>query len=495
MTNFMDKTHPFLAGEKRLLIGQDWRAALSGETFAAINPATGKTLAHVPQGGAADVDLAVAAARKAFDEGPWSLTSPFDRQAMLLRLSDLIEENFEELAWLATLEMGAPISRQMGFRKRAVGLLRYYASMAVTLHGDTVENSLGKDVLSYTLREPIGVVGAITPWNGPIPATIWKLGPVLATGCTLVLKPAEEASLVPLRLAELVLEAGVPPGVVNVVTGPGETAGARLVDHPGVDKIAFTGSHVTGQRIMSAAARTMKRLTMELGGKSPNIVLPDANLDKAVSGAALAIFNNSGQICSAGSRLFVHASIHDEFVARVAEYGKTLKIGNGLDPATQIGPLVSSQQLDRVCHYMERGQQEGATLLSGGARLTEGDLANGNFVAPTVFSGVRSEMDIARDEIFGPVLTAFSFEELDEVVSQANATEFGLGAGVWTSNIGTANTLTRRLKAGVVWVNAYQQADPAIPFGGYKMSGYGRESGRQHVEEYTNVKSVWINQP
>jgi aldehyde dehydrogenase (NAD+) len=489
------RRHPFLEQPKKLLIDGSWRAAATGETYPTLNPATGDHLADVPLGGALDIDRAVDAARHAFESGPWSRATPYDRQKLLLRFADLVEDGFDELAWLATLDMGAPITRQMGFKKRAVGLLRYYASMAVSLHGDTMENSIAKDVFSYTLREPIGVVGAITPWNGPIPSTIWKIGPVLATGCTMVLKPAEEAPLVPLRLGELLLEAGIPPGVVNIVTGPGETAGARLVEHPDVDKIAFTGSHVTGQKIIRASAGTVKRLTMELGGKSPNIVFADADIDKAVAGSALAIFNNSGQICSAGSRLFVERKIHDEFVARVAEFGRALKIGDGIDPDTQIGPLVSRQQLERVESFFALGRGEGARLVSGGERLTEGALAKGYFVPPTVFADVTEAMAISREEVFGPLLSVCPFDTIDDVVEKANNTRFGLGAGVWSRDLGTVHQLIRRIRSGVVWVNAYQLADPAVPFGGYKMSGYGRESGRQHIEEYTQLKSVWISPP
>ena len=492
-TILAERRHPFLEQPTKLLIDGDWRASATGETYPSLNPATGDFLAEVPLGGALDIDRAVTAARRAFESGPWSRATPYDRQTLLLRFADLVEDRFDELAWLATLDMGAPITRQMGFKKRAVGLLRYYAAMAVSLHGDTMENSISKDVFSYTLREPIGVVGAITPWNGPIPSTIWKIGPVLATGCTMVLKPAEEAPLVPLRLGQLLLEAGLPPGVVNIVTGPGETAGARLVEHPDVDKIAFTGSHVTGQKIIQASAGTVKRLTMELGGKSPNIVFADADLDKAVTGSALAIFNNTGQICSAASRLFVERKIHDEFVARIAAFGQTLKIGNGIDPDTQIGPLVSEQQLERVERFFALGQNEGARLVSGGERLTEGSWAKGYFVPPTVFADVDEAMAISREEVFGPLLSVFPFDTIDDVVEKANSTRFGLGAGVWSRDLGTVHHLIRRIRSGVVWVNAYQLADPAVPFGGYKMSGFGRESGRQHVEEYTQLKSVWIS--
>jgi aldehyde dehydrogenase (NAD+) len=371
-------------------------------------------------------------------------------------------------------------------------MLRYYAGQATALHGETIENSLPGDIFSYTLKEPVGVVGAIIPWNGPLGASIWKIGPALATGCTVILKPAEEAPLTSLRLAELVMEAGVPAGVVNVVPGYGETAGAALSSHPDVDKVAFTGSHVTGQSIIKASAGNLKRVSLELGGKSPDIVFADADIEQAVPGAAMAVFANSGQICSAGTRMFVEQNIYDEFVGRVAEYGKKLQVGNGMDPNTQIGPLVSEQQLDRVTSYLDVGAKEGAKAMAGGARLTEGALAKGYFVPPTVFANVRDDMRIAQEEIFGPVISAIPFKDTDELIQRANATTFGLGSGVWTQDVSKAHRLAKALRAGSVWVNCYQAMDPAVPFGGYKMSGYGRESGKQHVEEYLNVKAVWI---
>jgi aldehyde dehydrogenase (NAD+) len=393
---------------------------------------------------------------------------------------------------LDTLDMGAPVSRTRGTRQRVLGMLRWYAGMAVSIHGETIENSLSGEFFSYTLKEPVGVVGAIIPWNGPLGATIWKVGPALATGCTVVLKPAEEAPLTSLRLGELMLEAGVPPGVVNIVPGYGETAGAALAAHPDVDKVAFTGSHLTGQLIVKASAGNLKRLSLELGGKSPDIVFADADLDNAVPGAGMATFANSGQICSAGTRLFVERKVYDEFVGRVAEFGKGLRVGNGIDPDTQIGPLVSEQQLDRVIAYLNIGQQEGARPLAGGKRLTEGPFAKGYFVPPTVFADVRDDMRIAQEEIFGPVISAIPFTDIEEVIHRGNRTSFGLGSGVWTRDLSKAHRLARALRAGSVWINCYQAMDPAVPFGGYKMSGYGRESGIQQMEEYLNVKAVWI---
>ena len=338
----------------------------------------------------------------------------------------------------------------------------------------------------------MGVVGAIIPWNAPLSSSLWKIGPALATGCTVILKPAEEAPLTPLLLGQLALEAGVPPGVLNVVPGFGETAGAALARHMGVDKIAFTGSHVTGQKIVQASAGNLKRLSLELGGKSPDIVFADADLDAAVPGAGMATFLNSGQICSAGTRLFVERRIYDEFVGRVADFGSNLRVGNGLDPEVTIGPLVSREQFDRVSGYLAIGRQEGARPVTGGDRLTEGDLAKGYFVAPTVFADVRDDMRIAQEEIFGPVISAIPFTDIDEVLSRANNTMFGLGSGVWTRDVSKAHRLAKGIRAGSVWVNCYQAMDPAVPFGGYKMSGYGRESGIQHLEEYLNVKAVWI---
>jgi len=484
--------HPFLDGKpKRLLIDGKWLEAASGKTFATINPATGEVLAQVAEGEAEDIDRAVAAARRAFD-GPWRRAKPYERQMLLLRLADLVEQHFEELAALDTLDMGAPIQRTRGNRLRALGMLRYYAGQATAIHGDTTDVSLPGEFAAFTLKEPVGVVGAIIPWNGPLTATIWKIGPAIATGCTVVLKPAEEAPLTPLRLAELCLEAGVPPGVVNVVPGYGETAGAALAAHPGVDKVAFTGSHLTGQKIVQASAGNLKRVSLELGGKSPDIVFADADLDAAVPGAGMAVFANSGQICSAGTRLFVEQRVYEEFTHRVASFGRGLRVGDGRDPETQVGPLVSAEQLERVTGYLTAGRQEGARPLAGGERLTEGALAQGYFVPPTVFADVRDEMRIAQEEIFGPVISAIPFRDIAEVIERGNRTPFGLGAGVWTRDVAKAHRVARGLRAGSVWVNCYQAMDPAMPFGGYKMSGYGRESGPQHVNEYLNVKAVWI---
>ncbi|RWH82708.1 MAG: aldehyde dehydrogenase family protein [Mesorhizobium sp.] len=482
---------PIDGRHRQMFVDGAWVDARSGRTMETRNPATGAVIATVPRGDRQDVELAVAAARKAFD-GPWSRYKPYERQVLLLRIADLFEKHWEEISRSDTTDMGMPIVRTRANRNRVIGMLRYYAGMATSLHGETIENSLPGEIVSFTRKEPVGVVGAIIPWNAPTAASIWKIGPALATGCTVVLKPSEEAPLTPLLIAELMNEAGVPPGVVNIVTGTGAEAGAALAEHMGVDKIVFTGSTATGQSIVRASAGNLKRVSLELGGKSPVIVCADADLDKAVPVAAMSVFANSGQICIAGSRLFVERVIHDEFVERLAAYAKSLRIGDGIDPATEIGPLVSEKQLQRVALYLEAGTAEGATLVTGGTRLMEGELAAGNFVAPTVFAGVSDDMKIAREEIFGPVISALPFDTLDEAIERANSTPYGLAAGVFTRNVATAHQLSRRIRAGSVWVNTYHVIDPAMPFGGYKMSGYGREGGAEHLDEYLNTKGVFI---
>ncbi|MFB9984614.1 aldehyde dehydrogenase family protein [Mesorhizobium kowhaii] len=482
---------PIDGRHRKMLIDGAWCDALSDRTFETRNPATGAVIGTVPLSDSSDIDLAVAAARRAFD-GPWSRFKPYERQVLLLKIADLMERRWEEIALSDTTDMGMPIVRTLANRNRVLGMLRFYAGMATSIHGHTIGNSLPGDIVSYTRKEPVGVVGAIIPWNAPTAASIWKIGPALAAGCTIVLKPSEEAPLTPLLIGALMMEAGVPPGVVNIVTGTGTEAGAPLAAHMDVDKIVFTGSTATGQSILRASAGNMKRVSLELGGKSPVIVCADADLERAVPIAAMSVFANSGQICIAGSRLFVERPIYEEFVERVSAYAAKLRIGDGADPETEIGPLISPRQLERVTGFIEDGTRQGAKLVTGGNRITEGGLGAGNFIAPSVFSGVTDDMRIAREEIFGPVISALPFDTLDEVVRRGNDTPYGLGAGVFTRDVGKAHQLANRLRAGSVWVNTYHAIDPAVPFGGYKMSGYGREGGAEHLDEYLNTKGVWI---
>jgi aldehyde dehydrogenase (NAD+) len=465
--------------------------ALSGKTFETYDPSSGTVLAQLAEGDAADIDQAVKAARAAF-EGSWSRWTPYERQTLLHRVHDVIDRNFEELAFIETMDMGAPFARTIGFKSFVLKVIMFFASQCSAVSGETLPNSLPGNVMTMSLKAPVGVVGGIIPWNGPLGGQWWVLGAVLASGCTAVLKPAEDASLSVLRTIELLHEAGVPAGVVNVVTGPGSTTGAALASHPGVDRIAFTGSTVTGRKIIEASAVNIKKLQLELGGKSPDIVFADADLDKAVPGAAMGVFANSGQICYAGTRVFVQRPIVKEFAARVAEFARTIRVGHGLDPDAQLGPLISGKQLDRVLSYIKLGSEEGAQLVYGGERLG-GPLADGYFVGPTIFSGVNNDMKIAQEEIFGPVLSIIPFDTADEAIMLGNQIEYGLGGGVWTKNISTALTVVRGIHTGVMWVNTYGVIDPLVGFGGTKMSGYGAKGGRGHLDTYLYTKTVYID--
>jgi phenylacetaldehyde dehydrogenase len=478
----------FLSKPRKMLIGGKWVDAVSGKTFETYNPATGEVLARVAEGDRADIDQAVKAARKAFESGPWPDMSPSQRGRLLWKLSDLLEEHLEEFAELETLDNGKPIffSRIVDI-PTAIEVFRYMAGWATKVEGNTIPISDPRaKYLAYTLREPIGVVGQIIPWNFPMIMASWKLAPALAVGCTVVLKPAEQTPLTALRLGELALEAGFPEGVVNIVPGFGETAGAALAAHPDVDKVAFTGSTEVGRLIANAATGNLKKVSLELGGKSPNIIFADADLDAAIPGAANAIFFNQGQCCTAGSRLFVHKSIFDKVIDGVAQAAKKYTLGPGIEPSTNMGPVVSKEQLDRVCGYLESGLKDGARAVVGGKKRA----GSGYFVEPTVLVDVKPEMKVVSEEIFGPVVTAIPFDQPEEVVSSANRTVYGLAAAVWTRDVSKAHLVAAKLRAGTVWVNCYNVFDPALPFGGYKQSGWGRESGHAALELYTETKAV-----
>jgi aldehyde dehydrogenase (NAD+) len=475
----------------KLFIGGKWVDSASGKTFPTINPATGETITVLAEGDERDVDAAVGAARKAFESGPWPEMSAAERGKLLWRLGDLVDKYNEELGTLETLDNGKPIfeSRQVDMAMVAE-VLRYYAGWATKIHGETVP--VRGPFLHYTLREPLGVVAAIVPWNFPLLLASWKVAPALAAGNTIVLKPASWTPLTAMRFGELCQEAGLPDGVVNIVTGPGSTVGKALVRHPGVAKVAITGETRTGQEILRDSADTLKHVTLELGGKSPNIVFADADLEAAVRGATIGIFYGKGEVCAAGSRLFVERKIHDDFMQKLIDRTKKVQPGDPLDPKTRFGALVSERQMETVLGYIEKGKAEGAKLVTGGRRANVGN-GKGCFVEPTVFDGVRGEMTIAREEIFGPVLATLEFGDIDEVVRMANDTPYGLAAAVWTRDIAKAHRVARRLQAGTVWINTYNNYDPAAGFGGYKMSGYGRELGMHALEHYTQLKSVWVN--
>jgi len=482
-----DAVSQFLATPRKLLIDGRWVAASSGKTFDSIDPATGEVLARVAEGDKADIDLAVRAARRAFESGPWSKMTASERGRVIWKLADLLEEHTEEFAELETLDNGKPISvSRVADVPLAVDLFRYMAGWATKIEGSTIP--IAGPFLAYTRREPIGVVGQIIPWNFPLLMAAWKLGPALAAGCTIVLKPAEQTPLSALRLGELALEAGLPPGVLNIVTGFGETAGAALAAHPDVDKIAFTGSTEVGKLIVQAAAGNLKKVTLELGGKSPNIVFDDADVNKATAGAANAIFFNHGQCCCAGSRLFVEDKIFDKVVEGVSESAKKIRVGPGMNTDTQMGPLVSEEQFRRVCGYMEAGLNEGAKAVVGGKKVGN----RGYFVEPTVLVNTNPKMKVVQEEIFGPVVTAMPFKSIDEIAAEANNTSYGLAAGIWTKDIGKAHSLANKLRAGTVWINCYNVFDAAMPFGGYKQSGWGREMGKEALELYTETKAVCV---
>ncbi len=477
----------FLRAPKQLLIGGKWMPAKSGKTFETINPSNEEVLALIAEGDKADIDEAVKAARKAFEEGAWPSMGPHQRARLMLKIAELIDAHTDELAELETLDNGKPLTFAKAFDVPAAAeTFRYYAGWVTKLYGET--NPSDPAFFNYTLREPVGVCGQIIPWNFPLLMAAWKLGPALACGNTVILKPAEQTPLTALRLGELMMEAGLPAGVVNVVTGFGPGAGSSIAEHPAIDKVAFTGSTEVGKIILKASAGNLKKVSLELGGKAPNIIFPDADLDQAVPTSMMGVYFNSGQVCCAGTRIFVQRERYDEVVEKLANFSKGVSVGDPFDQKNVIGPVVSQEQFDRVKGYLDIGKKEGAKVSAGGETYGE----KGYFVKPTLFSGVNNNMQIAREEIFGPVGAAISFKDENDAVLQGNDTDYGLSAAVWTRDISRAHKVARSLKAGTVWVNCYNQLDPISPFGGYKQSGFGRELGKYAIDLYTQIKSVWM---